>query len=38
MVSLRNKKFLNMTIPSKLQNYLSAKNLFYQFVEVKQKK
>ncbi len=25
MVSLRNKKFLNMTIPSKLQNYLSAK-------------
>ena len=24
MVSLRNKKFLNMTIPSKLQNYLSA--------------
>ena len=37
MVSLRNKKFLNMTIPSKLQNYLSANKPIYQFVEVKQK-
>lgn len=31
LISLRNNKFLNMTIPSKLQNYLSAKKPILSF-------
>ena len=31
LISLKNNKFLNMTIPSKLQNYLSAKKPILSF-------